>query len=240
MKIYYKCINEDTGVTEWGVLQNLSGTVAPTVNDDANAGYQVGSTWIDTVADKEYICLDATAGAAVWKETTAGGSGSTNLGIGTKTGTTVEVTSDTGTDAVVPAATVTEAGLLTAADKSKLDGIPSGFTESVTGAASITGLSWALERRFTFAGTNKVGTPSKIYLNAWRTTGNSTFDLRIVRADNAQVVAELLSQSGTDDQALLDMGTLSNLPTARTVLEVHAQVGNGSTAAFLGSVYIEK
>jgi len=60
--------------------QNLAGTVAPSVTDDVSpGGYSVGSTWIDTVADKAYICLDNTDGAAVWVETTqSGGGGETN------------------------------------------------------------------------------------------------------------------------------------------------------------------
>ena len=55
-------------------LQNaLSKTAAPGVTDDTNAGYAVGSTWIDTTADKAYLCLDSTAGAAVWTEITQSG-----------------------------------------------------------------------------------------------------------------------------------------------------------------------
>lgn len=45
---------------------NLSGTTAPTSTDDINAGYGVGSFWIDTVTDKVYFCVDATASSAVW------------------------------------------------------------------------------------------------------------------------------------------------------------------------------
>ena len=54
---------------------NLSATAAPTVTDDSAAGYAVGSRWIDVTNDVEYVCLDATAGAAVWTETTQTGGG---------------------------------------------------------------------------------------------------------------------------------------------------------------------
>jgi len=50
-------------------------TTAPLVTDDTAAGYEIGSRWIDTATDKAYECLDATNGAAVWKETTGGGGG---------------------------------------------------------------------------------------------------------------------------------------------------------------------
>lgn len=46
---------------------------APTTGDDTNDGYFVGDRWINTDTDKEYVCLDVTAGAAVWTETTYDG-----------------------------------------------------------------------------------------------------------------------------------------------------------------------
>jgi hypothetical protein len=49
---------------------NFSAAVAPTINDDSGDGYAIGSRWIDTALDDEYVCLDSTVGAAVWKKTT--------------------------------------------------------------------------------------------------------------------------------------------------------------------------
>ena len=49
---------------------NHAATSAPTVDDDLDLGYGVGSGWQDTTADKAYICLDPTADAAVWIEIT--------------------------------------------------------------------------------------------------------------------------------------------------------------------------
>lgn len=46
--------------------QNISAAVAPGVADDSAANYAVGSFWLDTTADKAYVCVDSTAGAAVW------------------------------------------------------------------------------------------------------------------------------------------------------------------------------
>ncbi len=42
-------------------------TTAPGVTADANNNYLVGDLWIDETADVAYICVDSTAGAAVWK-----------------------------------------------------------------------------------------------------------------------------------------------------------------------------
>ena len=53
----------------------LDATQAPTVNNDVDEGYTVGSRWFDVTNDKEYACLDNTDGAAVWTETTQSGGG---------------------------------------------------------------------------------------------------------------------------------------------------------------------
>jgi hypothetical protein len=63
----------------------------------------------------------------------AGGGGSTNL-TPSVTATTVTINSDTGTDATIPAATASDAGVLTASDKTKLDGIQAGATANSSDA----------------------------------------------------------------------------------------------------------
>jgi len=45
-------------------------TAAPTADDDENDGYRVGSRWFNLTTQDEYICIDATATAAVWIATT--------------------------------------------------------------------------------------------------------------------------------------------------------------------------
>jgi hypothetical protein len=53
------------------VKNNFTAVVAPTVNDDSDDGYAVGSVWIDTVTDSIYQCVDSTVGAAIWIEASA-------------------------------------------------------------------------------------------------------------------------------------------------------------------------
>jgi len=48
----------------------VAATTAPGVGDDTDDGYVIGDRWLDVTADEEYVCLDVTAGAAVWKQTT--------------------------------------------------------------------------------------------------------------------------------------------------------------------------
>lgn len=43
---------------------------SPTENEDINDGYEVGWRWIDTIDGYEYVLIDNTAGAAIWRNTT--------------------------------------------------------------------------------------------------------------------------------------------------------------------------
>ena len=49
---------------------NLTATAPPTTDDDASAGYTVGSRWIDTSTGKEYVCTFSNTSMAMWIETT--------------------------------------------------------------------------------------------------------------------------------------------------------------------------
>ena len=62
---------------------NLSATVAPGINDDADAGYSVGSGWVDVTADTAYFCVDATNNTAVWVATAGAAAFATPVTVGT-------------------------------------------------------------------------------------------------------------------------------------------------------------
>lgn len=49
------------------VTNNLSATANPTIDDDSDDGYSVGSLWVNVTDDKAFIALDITVGAAIWK-----------------------------------------------------------------------------------------------------------------------------------------------------------------------------
>lgn len=61
------------------LLHNFAATAAPATGDDNADGYEVGSLWVDVTNDNAYICLDATAAAAVWRQIDATGGGSSAL-----------------------------------------------------------------------------------------------------------------------------------------------------------------
>jgi hypothetical protein len=127
----------------------VDGTVAAPTNADGDIYVLIGSgtldaSWGTLAAFGDWVrakssafvpitpqtgtlCYDDTASSwmefdgSVWA--TFGGVGVTNLGVANVTGTNLDVTSDTGTDATLPAATASDAGLMTGADKTKLNGI---------------------------------------------------------------------------------------------------------------------
>ena len=108
---------------------NLTSTrtaTSVTVISDTGADVTLGAATateagVMSAADK--VKLDGLGGG--------GGGGSTNLTF-SRTASSVTVLSDTGTDAVLPAATSSEAGVMSAADKSKLDGPPPMARGSIT------------------------------------------------------------------------------------------------------------
>lgn len=63
-------ISRSDFLANWQYKNNTSAIVPPTATDDSAAGYSVGSMWIDTVGDEAYRCVDASAGSAVWINTT--------------------------------------------------------------------------------------------------------------------------------------------------------------------------
>jgi hypothetical protein len=71
----YICVDSNISAAIWKpitpeVLNKYDSTSAPTINNDNTTpqGYSVGSQWFNTTNNKAYMCLDATIGAAVWKE----------------------------------------------------------------------------------------------------------------------------------------------------------------------------
>jgi hypothetical protein len=60
-------------------------TTDPTTLDDISAGFIVTSRWINTSTQDEWVCLDNSLGAAIWKSTTTGGGGGGGVTYGAAT-----------------------------------------------------------------------------------------------------------------------------------------------------------
>lgn len=63
-----------------GPPNNFTATDDPTVDDDEEL-YEVGSRWINTTTDEEFVATDVTDGAAVWVSTTDAGVDASTLAI---------------------------------------------------------------------------------------------------------------------------------------------------------------
>ena len=57
---------------------NFIATIDPTVNDDIDLGYEIGSTWINITTDTVWRCFNSADGVALWLELSAGVAGAWN------------------------------------------------------------------------------------------------------------------------------------------------------------------
>lgn len=121
------------------ILQNLS--VHPTTS-----GLPIGFTYYNTTQNTPF-----TWNGTEWLD--LGLSGITNLSLGTITTTTIPINNDTGTGVILPSATQSAAGLLSAADKTKLDSLTDGASVSSFSAGNLSPL-------FTTSVANPTTTPT--------------------------------------------------------------------------------
>ena len=54
---------------------NTGASTNPGASDDSTGGYAVGSIWVNTTSNEAFVCVDATAAAAIWTSVTAAGGG---------------------------------------------------------------------------------------------------------------------------------------------------------------------
>ena len=68
--------NDNNAIIEANLpLMKFNATTDPGVGDDDADGYGVGSRWVNTTLGKIWECTDASTGAAVWVDSSAGGAG---------------------------------------------------------------------------------------------------------------------------------------------------------------------
>lgn len=63
------------------LIQRHSDAADPGVTDDEGEGYEVGSLWINSTEGRTFMCLDATDGAAVWREEVKNNAAATSPGV---------------------------------------------------------------------------------------------------------------------------------------------------------------
>jgi cytoskeletal protein CcmA (bactofilin family) len=67
----YVCLNADTNVAVWKIItfeiiNQFDATTGPFIGNDNTQGYSIGSQWIDTTANRAYLCVDSSKDAAIW------------------------------------------------------------------------------------------------------------------------------------------------------------------------------
>jgi hypothetical protein len=194
------------------------GNTAKTFNGSANVAWSLSEIGIN-----DSVLTLSTSGIATGSQSWSSNQGSTatfnvnvpgtNIAQGTRTTNTVPITSSTGTSATLGAATTLLAGVMTADDKVKLDGIAAGAQVNVPTNLSIGSSTGTAVRIDSSTGTNATlpvasATLAGIVTNAAQTiAGAKTFSSTIVG-----------SVSG-------NAGTATTLQTARTLW---GQTFNGS------------
>ena len=81
-------VSTDGKVAVEGLYRNnLGAALAPTVNDDSSAGYTTGSLWMLAGGSRNiYMCVDASVGAADWRQLDGGSAGLANVAYVSKAG----------------------------------------------------------------------------------------------------------------------------------------------------------
>ncbi len=211
---------------------------AATVSISTDYGYVV-CVWDD--AGSQWLAEEASAG---------GGGGATNLSIGTTTATTLNINSDTGTNATIPAAVAsTSAGLLTGADKAKLDGIEA--AADVTDATNVDAAGAVMESDYTpafsiLAQQSGTGSPSAVSIGTneilGRITGGgsqieglSASDVRsLINVENGADVTDTANVTSAgalmDSEVDADIKTLS-LPASTTISTFGASLVDDASAS---------
>ena len=192
------------GASTWG---SITGTLSSqtdlqtALNSKANTSHTHASTDVTDFTESTQDIIGASIiagtnvvvtyndGAGTTTIDASAGSGNTDLGA-TYAVSTVTITSNTGADATVNAATTSNAGVLSSADKTKLDGIATGATANATDAqlrdrtthtgaqaiATVTGLQAALDGK---EPTVTTGTTGQYYRGdkSWQTLDKAAVGL---------------------------------------------------------------
>lgn len=89
------------------------------------------------------------------------------------------------------------------------------------------GTSYETTQKFIYDGSDSWGSISKIEALAWTENAAKPGDIRILDVTNSLVIAELLDFAN-ETEDILDLGTISNVPTGSAVFHVQLRRPGGS------------
>jgi hypothetical protein len=168
-----------------------------------------------------------------------GGGGATDLSIANRTAGGLDIASSTGADAALPAATDTLAGLMTAADKAKLNGVAAGATANAADAAlrdrathtgtqaiaTVSGLQGALDGKQASLGFTPENAASKGQAGGYAALDGTG------RVPSAQL------PSFVDD--VIEVANFAALPGGGETGKIYVTLSDGRTLRWSGSAYVE-
>ncbi len=95
---------------------------------------------------------------------------------------------------------------------------------------TIVSKDYYLTASFDFLGSDNIGTIYSIYVLALSEGVGSNFDIRIYNPSSAPSTSVIAEKTGLNNStiALINMGTIANVPTDRTTLEVQVKRTTGS------------
>jgi len=100
------------------------------------------------------------------------------------------------------------------------------FTDKSKPYVSQNGTSYGTMAYMIFSGTDVVGMPTAIEIISFGSSSNKSYNIRLVRTDNGQTIAETSSLNNTEI-AIHDMGIISNIPSTSTIFEIQGKCENG-------------
>lgn len=89
--------------------------------------------------------------------------------------------------------------------------------------------------RFIYPGSDSCGIIDYVEVLSRMNSGITSYDIRLVDKTNNTIMAEVIGLTNTTDSAN-DLGTISNIPTNKAVLEIHIKVNGANGNSF---VYID-
>lgn len=118
--------------------------------------------------------------------------------------------------------------------------VPLSFSSGTIKHVETTSSTYASLAHFIYGGSSIIGPMVNININAW-VTGNANCDVRLYDLTNNVVIAELIGITSQLEPNLQSVGTLSNMPTGPSVIEIQGRkvTGGGASKLRIGSLEIQ-
>lgn len=93
---------------------------------------------------------------------------------------------------------------------------------------------------FRFGGTTTLGTPTKIKAVGWKDAATTSWDVQVLDITNSLTIVTKTGNTGNSPE-IVDLGTLSNLPTAEAMFEVQIKRtgGTGGNMVHINELSVE-